>query len=272
MDDTTLRVASIVFVMATVLLLFTARYFRARRGRRRMQRKIAGFDQIPRWTLQGAESNRPLHLAFGGASVGGENTPVALAEAELFHHVIEKANASDIAPIVSMSTPASLPLAQDTLRRAWHEGSAWTRARWLPPDLAYAGAVTASMAEDEPTAHIMAGGFGAELALMLDNADRRGQPSLAVSDRLDGQAVAYAMADHALIGEELFAAAGYVDDDDSGHGDAAVIDVWRGLIILGATVALLLEFSKSTPLFSWQLALALAAIFIALGAVFARRR
>ena len=118
----------------------------------------------------------------------------------------------------------------------------------------------------------MAGGFGAELALMLDSADRRGQASLAVSDRLDGQAVAYALADHALIGEELFAASSYVSEDGGGRIDAATLDVWRGLIILGLTVLLLLEFSKQLPLLSWQLAAAVAAILIVLGAIIYRRR
>ena len=270
MDDTTVQVYSVLFVLATVLLLYTARYFRARRGRRRMQRKIAAFDQIPRWTLQSTESNRPLHLAFGNAGVGGDNTPAALAGAEFFHHVIERANASDIAPIVSTSAAPSLPLAQACLRRAWQDGPTLSRARWHPPDLAYAGAVTLSMAEDEPTAHILAGSFGAELALMLESAARRGQPSLAVSDRLDGQAVAYALADHALIGEELFAASGYVAEDEGGHGDAAVIDVWRWLIILGATVALLLEFSKELALPGWPLVAAAAVILIVLALISSR--
>ncbi len=270
MDDTTVQVYSVIFVLATALLVYTARYFRGRRGRRRTQRKIAGFEQIPRWTLQSAESNRPLHLAFGDAGVGGEHTPSALAGAELFHHVIDGANASGIAPIVSMSAPSTLPLAQDSLRRAWHDGDTLSRARWSPRGLAYAGAVTASLAEDEPTAHVMAGSFGAELALMLECADRRGQPSLAVSDRLDGQAVAYALADHALIGEELFAASGYVSDDDAGHGDAAIIDVLRVLIIVGATIALLLGFSRELPLMSWQLALAGTAILFALVFIISR--
>ena len=272
MDDTTLQVYSVLFVMATVVLVYTARFFQARRARRRAQRQIAGFEQISQWTTESIESSRPLHLAFGGAAVGGDNTPVALAEAEFFYHIIKRANRSDISPLVSMSAPASVPLGQDTVGRAWHSGDYLPRVQWYPPGLAYAGAVSAAAAIDEPTGHIMAGGFGSELALMLDSANRRGQPSLAVSDRLDGQAVAFAMADHALIGEELFAAPGYVSEDGGGQRDAAVLDVWRGLIILGATVVLMLEFGKQLPLLSWPLVAAAAAVLIVLGAISARRR
>lgn len=272
MDDTTLQVYSVLFVMATVVLVYTARFFQQRRGRRRSQRQIAGFERIPQWTTQSIESNRPLHLGFGGAGVGGDNTPAALAEAEFFHHLIAQANANDNSPIVSMSAPATIPLGQDTVRRAWHNNDYLSRVQWVPPDLAYAGAVTASMAVDEPAAHIMAGGFGTELALMLDSASGQGQPSLAGSYRLDGGAVAYAMADHVLIGEELYAAASYVSEDGPGHTDTAVLDVWRGLLILGAAVLLLLEFSKQLPLLSVPLVAVVAGILIVLGVISYRRR
>lgn len=272
MDETTVQVYSVLFIAITVVLVYTARFFGRRRARRRLQRQLAGMDQIPRWITQGIESNMPLHLSFGGARVGGDDTPAALAEAEFFHHVIGRANASDIPPIVTLSAPSTTPLAQDALRRAWRQGNTLSSAQWYPPDLAFAGMVAASGPAEEPAAHILAGRFGAELALILESADRRGQPSLAVSERLDGQAVAYAMADHVLIGEELFAAAGAVSEDDGGRADAVLLDVWRGLIILGATVFLMLEFSKQLPLLNWQLVVAVAALLIALGAVAYRRR
>ncbi|MCY3832705.1 MAG: hypothetical protein OXG85_06785 [Chloroflexi bacterium] len=272
MDETTLQVYSVLFVAITVVLVYTARFFQTRPGRRRKQRQLDGFERIPTWTTRSIESNRPLHLSFGGADVGGEGTPAALAQAEFFHQVIQGAKASDATPIVTMSAPATLPLGQATLRRAWAKGGTAARAQWIPPDLAFAGALTASMDIDEPEAHILAGRFGPELALMLDGANRRGQPSLAVSDRLDGQAVAYALADHVLIGEELYAAPGYDSEDGRGHGDTAVLDVWRALIIAGASVLLLLEFARRVALLNWTLVLAAAAILIVLGLFFSRRR
>ena len=251
------------------MLLVTARYFQ---GRRRWQRALDGIDLIPRWTTQSIEANKPLHLAFGNAAVGAADTPAALAEAEFFHHVIRRANASDMPPIVSTSAPATLPLSQDTLRRAWDKGDSLTRAQWYPPNLAYAGALTAELSHDEAAAHILAGSFGLELALMLESAQRHGQPSLAVSERLDGQAVAFAMADRALIGEELYAASGAIAEADGSHNDASVMDVWRAIIIVGATLLLMLEFSRQLPLLSWQMVAGLAAVVLALSLLSLRRR
>lgn len=276
MDETTLQVYSVLFVMATVVLVYTARYFQARRARRRSaQRQIEGFGVIPGWVGQAIESNRPLHLAFGSAGIGEDNTAVALAGAEFFHHVIQRASASDASPIVSTSAAATVPLGQDTLRRGWLAGGALTRAQWYPQgkrSIGYAAAVSGVVASERPSAHIFAGSFGPELALMIDSADRRGQGSLAASDQLQGQAVAFAMADGVLIGEELFAAASYVVEEGQAPADAIVMDVWRALLIMGMTVALLLEAAKQMPWLSWPAVAVVSLVLLGLGLLVYRRR
>ena len=275
MDQTTLQVYSVLFVLATVVLVYTARYFQARRSRRRAQRQIAGFDAIASWAGRAIESNRPLHLALGSATVGEDNTAAALAGAEFFHHVIERVGAGDVSPIVSTSAAATVPLGQDTLRRGWPGGGTLTRAQWLPQgrrSMGYAAAVSGVIESERPSAHIFAGSFGPELALMLDSADRRGQGSLAVSDQLPGQAVAFAMADEALIGEELFAAAGYVAEQGRAPADAIVMDVWRALLIMGMTVVLLLEAAKQMPWLSWPAVAVASLILLGLGLLVYRRR
>lgn len=275
MDETTLQVYSVLFVLATVVLVYTARYFNARRARRRAQRQIAAFDAFPRWAGRAIESSRPLHLAFGSAGIGEDNTAAALAGAEFFHHVIQRVGAGDASPIVSTSAAATVPLGQDTLRRGWPAGATLTRTQWLPQgkrSIGYAAAVSGLIESERPSAHIFAGSFGPELALMIDSADRRGQGSLAVSDQLQGQAVAYAMADEVLIGEELFAAAGYVLEDGRAPADAIVMDVWRALLIMGMTVALLLEVAKQLPWLSWPAVAVASLILISLGLLVYRRR
>ena len=150
-----------------------------------------------------------------------------------------------------------------------------TRTQWYPQgkrSIAYAAAVGGVVESERPSAHLFAGSFGPELALMIDSADRRGQGSLAVSDQLQGQAVAYAMADQALIGEELFAAASYVVQDGQAPGDAIVMDVWRGLLIMGVTVVLLLEVAKQMPWLSWPAVAVASLVLLGLGLLVYRRR
>ena len=271
MDQTSLQVVALIFFFATVVLVYTARYFQ-RHGKQRALRPLPGIERIAGWTSQSIEANRPLHLAHGGAAIGSETSPAALAQAQLFASVIEGASGADVAPVITTSAGTTLPLAQDTLRRSWQDGAALGQARWLPADLAYAAGLTATLHDDDPAAHILAGSFGPELALMLEEADRRGQASLALSDKLQGQAVAYAMADEALIGEEVFAARAYVTDDGRAQADAIVMDVWRALLMIGLASLLLLEAARRMPGLPWALILSVGAILLVLVLLMFRRR
>ena len=227
------------------------------------------------WIGGGIETGRPLHLGFGSAAIGSETTPIAAAEAEFFYHIIRASKDSDSAPLISTSSAATVPLAQDTIRRAWEGDPQWTQAQWYPQgdrSIAYAAGVSAMMGVDEPAANVLAGSFGPELALMLNSADQLGQGTLAVSDQLDGQAVAFAMADEVLIGEQMFSAAAHLSSDTTALADARAVDVWRGLLIIGLSILLLINFSAQLPLVSWTLVLAGAVGLLVVGALLFRRR
>ncbi len=275
MDDTTLRVYSVLFVIITIVLVYTARFFHSRRSRRVTEQQLIGFEHMPAWVGQAIDTSRPLHLSFGSAAVGSDGTPVALAEAEFFYQIIQATASSDSAPLISAASAATIPLAQDTVRRAWQGGDQLKRVRWYPSgdrSIAFAAAVSALMPVEEPPAHILAGSFGPELALILESAEQAGQGTLAVSDQLEGQAVAFAMADEVLIGEQMFDAAAYLGTDTSAHADARVKDIWRGLLIMGLAVLLLLNVTKQLQVANWWLILLAVLALILIGAILFRRR
>lgn len=240
MANTTLQVFSILFVLITVFLVYTARFLQARR-RQTTMRPIEGFDRIPMWIGQAIESNRPLHLSLGSAGVGGNTTILSLAAAEFFYFIVQEATIGDVSPIITMSSTATIPLGQDTLRRAYQSKNFSARyepskARWYPQgqrSMAFAAALTGMMKVENPSAHVLAGSFGPELALILDAAHHQHQPTFAVSDQIEGQAIAFALAGDYLIGEEIFAAAAYVSDNPADKAESVAVDIWRGLLVLG---------------------------------------
>ena len=270
MDVTTQQVLSVLFVLTTVVLVYTARFLQSRASTRRKLRPMPAFERIPDWSSQAIEADRPLHLAFGSASIGEDNTATALANAELFHHIIEKNSAADTPPALSTSAPTTVPLASAKVDAAWMGADAEHNVHWYPQGkraLGYAAGVTAVIGDSEPPAHILAGSFGAELGLILDSARRNRQDTLAVSDQLEGQAVAYAMADEALIGEELFAAPAYVTDEGRAAADAIVMDVWRALLMILVTLALVLGVARQLPWLNWQLLAVVVVVALVLGAI-----
>jgi hypothetical protein len=154
----------------------------------------------------------------------------------------------DASPIFTVSDTAALPLAMDTLRRAYNAENRpnaflAVSARWYPSgtrSLAFAAALMTLQKDDQVSGNVLTGRFGAELALILDSANQQGKPSIAVSDTLDGQAVAYALSGNVLIGEEIFAAPGYLSDDLILKKRNIVIDRMRWVLIfalIGITIA-----------------------------------
>ncbi|MCY4018162.1 MAG: hypothetical protein OXG39_02020 [Chloroflexi bacterium] len=275
MDDSTLQVYTILFVVITIVLVYTSRFFSARRMPRLSQGRVPGFKRLSGWVGEAIEAGRPLHLSFGSAGIDAESAPVAAAEAELFYHVIKAAGSGDVAPVISTSSAATIPLCQDTIRRAWAGDERRSRAQWFPQgprSMAFAAGLTATMQVEDPSAHVLAGSFGPELALILDSAERQGQGSFAVSDQLEGGAIAFAMADEVLIGEQLFSAAAWLSHESTARADASVQDVWRGLLIALMAILVIIEVAGQLGIASWSLVLWAALALVVIGVVFVRRR
>jgi len=222
---------------------------------RRPMRHIPALDRIPRLLGASIESSRPLHVSLGSATVGDETTLLALLGSEFIYEITRDVAVGDAAPIFTVSEGAVLPLAVDTLRRAYeHENRSAAfnsflplsvlpmSNRWYPAgrrSLAFAAALMTMQADDQLSGNVLVGRYGLELGLILDAAHRRDVPTIATSDQLDGQAIAYALADEALIGEEVFAVASYANDDPNLQRRTFAIDLMRGLVVMTIIVLVL---------------------------------
>ena len=274
LDDTTVRVYSILFIAITAVLVYTARYFHARRSRRSSQQQSIGSNGCTVGSGRASRPARPLHLALAAPPSGRNRRLSPRPKPNSSITSSRRPSPSDSAPLISTASTATVPLAQDTIRRAWRGDAQWKQVQWYPQgdrSIAYAAGVSAMMGVDEPSAHILAGSFGPELALMLNSAEQLGQGTLAVSDQLDGQAIAFAMADEVLIGEQMFSAAAQLSSDTTALADARALDVWRGLLIAGLSILLLLNFTKQLQFVSWSLVLIAALGLLIIGAILFRR-
>lgn len=238
MDATTQTIAILIIVFTLAILLITTQFIR-RRGAFPI-RVIPLYEHLPLMIGTAIEANQPVHLSLGSAGLGGNSTLLTLASAELFYHAAHRASVSSAGPFISLSNASAIPLAYDTLRRAYEARKLKTRfgpsaVRWYPSgprSLAFAAGVTALQGDDNIGANILVGSFGPELALIADAAYRRDQSFAAASTQLDGQAIAYAFSDKTLIGEEIFTAGAYLSDKASHKASLVTIDWLRiGLII-----------------------------------------
>jgi len=247
MDTTVSSLSIIVIVLTLAVIAVISPIIRKRRNLITL-RRIPAYEALPSFVGRSIESSRPLHISLGSAGIGGESTLLAIASAELAYQVVQQAAIGDAPPILTLTSASAFPLGQDTLRRAYQsrglvERYSASEVRWYPAgtrSLAFAAAITALQGDDEISANIFAGSYGAELALMLDSAARRKQPTIAVSDQLEGQAVAFALADEPLIGEEIFAAGSYLERGAVQLAEAITMDLLRWLLILAMLAAFII--------------------------------
>jgi hypothetical protein len=251
--DTTTQTYVVLLLLAALVISTIARVVIRRRVNFYPLRPVAAYDRLPMAIGAAIEANRPVHLSFGSAGVGGKDTPLALATADLAYHTIRAAAIGDAAPIVTVSNGAALPLAQDTLRRAYASRGMLERyprgaAQWYPQgarSLAFAAALTGVMADNKALVNVLVGSFGPELALPAEAAARRDQQLYASSDQLEGQAVAYALADAPLLGEELYVAGAYLGQEPSRQAMVVTLDTLR--LALVVVLAILVLVSVAEP-------------------------
>jgi hypothetical protein len=226
-----------------VVSVIVTQFIRRRRSLYTL-RPIQAYSDLPLMVGEAIESNRPVHVSLGGAGLGGDDTLLALASAELFYQTAERAAVGGVNPILTISDSSAIPLGQDTLRRAFTARGLLNRyqrgsVRWYPAgprSLAFAAALTATLADDDVGANVLVGRFGPELALVTEAAARRQQPVIAASSQLEGQAIAYVMSDTPLIGEEIFQGGAYLGESAAQTAGVVTQDVLRWLLILAILI------------------------------------
>lgn len=227
-----------------MLLAFAATVIATQVIRRRQTafpiRVIPAYNALPLMVGASIEANQPLHMSLGSGGLGGRDTLLTLASAELYYQIGRQAAIGATSPLVTTSDSASIPLGYDILRRAYAARGTLENfdnrgVQWYPNgsrSLAFAAVVTAILGIEQVNANVLVGSFGLELALIAEGTQRRGQSLIAASDQLVGQAVAYAMADQPLIGEEIFSAGAYLGDEARYKAALITQDLLRWLLIL----------------------------------------
>jgi hypothetical protein len=251
--DVTTQTYVVLLLLAALVISTVARLVIRRRTGFYPLRPIGAYQRLPMAIGAAIEANRPVHMSLGSAGIGGKDTPLALATADLAYHTLRAAAIGDAPPLITMSNGAALPLAQDTLRRAYASRGMLARyprgsAQWYPQgarSLAFAAALTGVMTDNRALINVLGGSFGPEMALPAEAAARHRQQLFASSDQLEGQAVAYALADQPLLGEELYVAGAYLGNEPSRQAMVVTLDTLR--LALVAVLAILVLVSVAEP-------------------------
>jgi hypothetical protein len=248
MSGLLILVFGVVFLVVGALLMIAFTYL-IRQGLRPDFRRLPGYEAVPGQIGQAIESDGRVHVSLGANSIVAEDTATTLAGLAMLRAVAEGSSISDRQPVASTGNATAYLLIADTVRRVYQASG--EMEKYDPKAIrqeafnamTLAGGATAIVEDNDVRANILIGSFGPEVALMAQAGLRKNIPQTIASDRLEGQAVAYTMAETPLIGEELFAASAYLDNLPAPKASLISQDVLRllvvGVILVGALLTTL---------------------------------
>ncbi|HEC24125.1 MAG TPA: hypothetical protein ENI95_14530 [Chloroflexi bacterium] len=246
MSGSLTNLLGLLIVLAGVLLLIVFTFL-ARRGFRPPLRPLSGYEAFPRQVGQAVESGGRVHVSLGPNGIIGEDTATTIAGLTVLETITRASVISDRQPVATTGDATALPVVSDTVRRVYRDSELpkaydpkAIRLVALDP-VALAGGATSIIADEDVRANVIVGSFGPEVALMAEAGERLRIPQTIGSDRLEGQAAAFAMADHALIGEEIFVARAYLTEEPAAWASLASQDVLRWFVILIIVIGVILK-------------------------------
>lgn len=234
---------SVLVLLVFIALLAFFFILTQRRGARSIGlREVEAWKQLPGLIGAAVESGRRLHLSLGHGALGQPDTATLLAGLNTVSQVAAVTVVSDKPPVITTADGATALLAQDLVRQAYRQQNAAeqyrddaARVAGLSP-LSFSGALTAVVKDDAVAGTVLIGSVGPEAVLLTEAGGRAGAPTLAGSDNVTGQAVLFAAAEHALLGEDVYSAGAYLSRAPAHVASLRAQDVMRWLIV-GAMLA-----------------------------------
>lgn len=220
---------------------------RLRRVRAARLRAIPGLTRLYRAFGLSVEDGTRLLVGLGGKSLLTRDAGAALAGLSLLREFSQKASVSDRPPVAVAGEAALAILAQDTMHAGYRAVGAGEfyqpvtgRLAGTTPFSSAAGTIPMLRDEDVSLAALV-GNFGVEAGLLSEAAERSHVLLIGATSDPAGQAVLYATAPEALIGEELFAAPVYLAGTPGRAANLVLQDILRWLIILGLLLGAVLK-------------------------------
>lgn len=244
MDSTTRVLTILIILFAFAAVAIAIQFVRRRRAAFPLVASEA-YTALPQVVGAGIESGRPVLVAHNGDALGGTNTPFSLIAAEMTYQIAFRAAVGGVAPVMAISESSVLPLAYGTLTRAQKARNRLAgfispdHVQWAPAgtrSMAFAALLTGMIRTHNAAGAVFTGSYGSEIALPLWSATRQRVPTIAATHDIEGQAIAFALADYPMLGDEFSLSGAYLGNDSSALGGVVAASILRVLVIVGLLI------------------------------------
>jgi hypothetical protein len=217
-----------------------------RKGKSLYLRPIAGLSAMDEAIGRATEMGKPILYSSGR---GKMERPASIASMNILGSVAEKVASYGTPLIFPNNDPVVTAVAQEVAREGYTKAG---HADQYNPDniyfvtdsqFGYAAAVDGIMMRERPATNLFFGTFEAESLILAETGNSIGAIQIAGTDSSIQMAFFIVACDFVLIGEELFAASGYLSGDPQVVGTLKGSDYLKVIIIImilfGAVVGLL---------------------------------
>lgn len=238
----TKRVPVLVLALVAALIVVVTTYGRRRLDPSRM-RRIPGLAAVEEAIGRATEMARPVLYTPGWG--GDIQRPTTIASMSILSAVAHKTAAYDCPLLYPTHDPVIQSVAQETIREAYADEGQLDRFRpenvqyVSSSQFGYAAAVEGLVTRHQPAAVFLLGTFEAESLILAETGNAAGAIQVAGTDSTIQLAFFIVACDYTLIGEELFAAAGYLSGNHAVLASVQAQDYMKLLIALAIIVGVI---------------------------------
>jgi hypothetical protein len=217
-----------------------------RKGKSLYLRPIAGLLAMDEAIGRATEMGKPILYSSGR---GKMERPASIASMNILGSVAEKVASYGTPLIFPNNDPVVTAVAQEVARegytKAGHPDSYDPENIYFVTDsqFGYAAAVDGIMMRERPATNLFFGTFEAESLILAETGNSIGAIQIAGTDSSIQMAFFIVACDYVLIGEELFAASGYLSGDPQVVGSLKGSDYLKviiiALLVIGAIMAII---------------------------------
>jgi len=238
-------------VVSIIIVLYTTYHKRSRRSFR--MREIPGLKAVEEAIGRATEMARPVLFTPGWG--GDIQRPTTIASLNILSYVAQKTAQYDCRLVYPTHDPVIMTVAQEVVRESYARTG--HTDRFTEEDISYvsssqfgyAAAVEGMISRLKPASVFLLGTFEAESLILAETGNSIGAIQIAGTDSTIQLAFFIVACDYTLIGEELFAASGYLSQDASILASVRAQDILKLLVVLFLVVAVI--WATISPLSDW---------------------
>jgi len=217
-----------------------------KRGKSMYLRPIAGLNAMDEAIGRATEMGKPILYSSGR---GKMERPASMASMNIFGSVAEKVASYGTPLIFPNNDPVVTAVAQEVAKEGYTKAG---HPDLYNPDniyfvtdsqFGYAAAVDGIMLREQPATNLFFGTFEAESLILAETGNSIGAIQIAGTDSSIQMAFFMVACDYVLIGEELFAASGYLSGDPQVIGTLKGSDYLKIIIIVLMVVGAILAIT-----------------------------